>query len=227
MGQWPSLTSRRADNSSKPKPLRSVFYPWIVLLDALLTHGVPYLLLGETVRVRYRSATGANSRVRSVMSSESTTTFPDRVIKHIRIASPPETVWRALTDPLLALRWMSDEPLELDTDWTVGGPIVLRGVLHGRLRFENSGRVQAFEPARILEYTHWNSLSRRVLPDVPENHVVIRLDLMETEVGTEVELTLSRLGNYAVYGHMNYYWEVALVALKRQCESESTESPTP
>lgn len=159
------------------------------------------------------------------MSSESTPTYPDRVIKRMQIASSPAMVWRALTDPPRAVRWMSDEPLELDTDWTVGSPIVLRGVLHGRLRFKNSGRIQAFEPARLLEYTHWSSLSRRVLPDVPDNHVVIRLELLATQAGTDVELTLSRLGNYAVYGHINYYWEIALAALKRQCESESTESP--
>lgn len=161
------------------------------------------------------------------MSSESTTPFPDRVIKRMEIATPPAMVWRALTDPLRAVRWMSDEPLELDTDWTVGGPIVLRGVVHGRLRFKNSGRIQAFEPTRLLEYTHWSSLSRRVLPDVPENHVVIRIELLATQAGTDVALTLSRLGNYAVYGHINYYWEIALAALKRQCESEATRSPAP
>lgn len=160
------------------------------------------------------------------MGSESTATFPDRVLKRIAIASPAAVVWRALTDPLVAVRWMSDEPLELETDWTVGSPIVLRGVLHGRLRFKNSGRVQAFEPERVLEYTHWNSLSRRVLPDIPENHVVIRLELRATQAGTDVELTLSRLSNYAVYGHINYYWEIALAALKRQCEAESSASPT-
>lgn len=159
------------------------------------------------------------------MDSEPNIAFPDRVTKRIAIASPPTMVWRALTDPARAVRWMSDEPLELDTDWAVGGPIVLRGVLHGRLRFKNSGRIQAFEPARVLEYTHWSSLSRRVLPDVPENHVVIRLELHGTQTGTDVELTLSRLGNYAVYGHINYYWEIALAALKRQCESELAEAP--
>jgi uncharacterized protein YndB with AHSA1/START domain len=159
------------------------------------------------------------------MNSEATTAFPDRVIKRIEIAAPPAMVLRALTDPSRAVRWMSDEPLELDTAWIVGGPIVLRGVLHGRLRFKNSGRIQAFQPERVLEYTHWSSLSRRVLPDAPENHVVIRLELRAAAVGTAVELTLRQLANYAVYGHVNYYWEIALAALKRQCESELAGSP--
>lgn len=158
------------------------------------------------------------------MDFEPNTVFPDRVTKRIEIAAPPTVVWHALTDPAHAVRWMSDEPLELDTTWIVGDPIVLRGVLHGRLRFRNSGRIQAFQPESVLEYTHWSSLSRRVLPDAPENHVVIRLELQETAVGTAVELTLHQLASYAVYGHINYYWEIALAALKRQCESGLVET---
>ncbi|MEH6415943.1 SRPBCC family protein [Pseudomonas sp. CGJS7] len=146
--------------------------------------------------------------------------FPEQVEKRIRIDAPPARVWRALTDPHCVPHWMSDEPFQMSTDWTVGGPIVFRGTLHGRLRFTNSGRVLAFEPERALEYSHWNSLSRRVLPDLPENHAIIRLDLHADPQATEVRLTLSNLGNYAIYGHINYYWELSLVALKRCCESQ-------
>ncbi|MGO4262857.1 SRPBCC family protein [Lysobacter sp. TAB13] len=145
--------------------------------------------------------------------------YPDQVIKHIRIDAPPSKVWRALTVPSEAVAWMSDEPLELITDWIVGAPILIRGILHGRLRFENSGRVEAFEPERVLQYSHWSSLSRRVLPDLAHNHVVIRFELQASGAGTDLRLTLSNLGSYAVYGHINYYWEIALAALKRHCES--------
>jgi uncharacterized protein YndB with AHSA1/START domain len=157
------------------------------------------------------------------MNSEPQDLYPDRVIKRIDVDSPPAEVWRALTVPHQAVAWMSDEPLEMVTDWTPGGPIVIRGVLHGRLHFENSGRVEAFDPERILQYSHWSSLSRRVLPDSPENHVIIRLELQPSATGTSVLLTLSNLANYAVYGHINYYWEIALAALKRHCESTPTD----
>ncbi|MBT2749399.1 SRPBCC domain-containing protein [Lysobacter sp. ISL-42] len=124
-----------------------------------------------------------------------------------------------MTVPREAVAWMSDQPLELITDWIVGAPILIRGILYGRLRFENSGRVEAFEPERVLQYSHWSSLSRRVLPDLAHNHVVIRLELQPSIAGTDLRLTLSNLASYAVYGHINYYWGIALAALKRHCES--------
>jgi uncharacterized protein YndB with AHSA1/START domain len=149
--------------------------------------------------------------------------YPDQVTKHIRIDAQPSKVWRALTVPSEAVAWMSDEPLELVTDWIVGAPILVRGILHGRLRFENSGRVQVFEPERVLQYSHWSSLSRRVLPDLAHNHVVIRVELQPSDAGTDLRLTLSNLASYAVYGHINYYWEIALAALKRHCESPAAD----
>lgn len=145
--------------------------------------------------------------------------FPDPVTKSIQIQAAPATVWQALTDPARMAAWMSEEPLEVVTDWSIGGPILLRGVLHGRLRFENRGVVRVFERERALEYTHWSSLSRRTLADLPENHVGIRLLLHPAGDGTRLELKLSNLGHYAIYGHLNFYWEVSLAVLKRYCET--------
>lgn len=147
--------------------------------------------------------------------------YPDSIAKSIEIEASPATVWRALTDPLRMPLWMSDEPLTVEADWAPGGAVVSRGVLHGRLRFENRGTVRVFEPERVLEYSHWNSLSRRVLPDRPEHHVLQRFALRPAGAGTRLDLELRNLGNYAVYGHLNYYWEVALAALKRYAETGS------
>ncbi|MGH8080738.1 MAG: SRPBCC family protein [Lysobacter sp.] len=157
------------------------------------------------------------------MTSEPRPDFPERVEKRIDIDAAPSRVWRALTEPRQAETWMSDEPLQLTTDWSVGGPIAMSGVLHGRLRFRNTGVVEAFEPERVLQYTHWNSLSRRLLPDRPENHVVIRFELQPAANGTSLHLILRNLADYAVYGHINYYWEIALAALKRHCETAPTD----
>lgn len=144
--------------------------------------------------------------------------YPDPVFKRIDIAAAPAVVWRTLTDPMRAARWMSDEPLSLDTDWRVGRPIRISGVLHGRLRFANTGVVRAFEPPRLLEYTHYSSLSRRARPGAPERHAVLRFELAPDGAGTRVQLRLGELADYAIYGHLNYYWELALAALKRDCE---------
>jgi len=153
------------------------------------------------------------------------TDYPDPVVKRIDIAAPPAAVWRALTDPALAPRWMSDEPLRIDTDWRIGGPIRVSGILHGHLRFDNTGRVLAFDPPRRLEYTHYSSLSRRVRPDTPEHHVVFAFELEPDGAGTRLRLSLSHLCDYAVYGHVNYYWELALPALKRECERMPASAP--
>lgn len=123
--------------------------------------------------------------------------YPDPVLKRIDIAATPDAVWRALTDPALAQRWMSDEPLQLDTDRRVGGAIKI-GVLHGSLRFANTGRVRAFEPPRRLEHTFHSSLSRPALPDTPEHHVVFRFELEPAGVGTQLRLSLSNFSDYTV-----------------------------
>lgn len=143
----------------------------------------------------------------------------DTITKTIDIDAPPSLVWRALTDPHVMPAWMSDEPLEVETRWEIGGPIVLRGILHGRLRFENRGVVQAFEPGRRLRYTHWNTLSRRVLADVPENHAIFSFSLAPSAAGTRLVLELGNLMDAAVYGHLDFYWDVTLMELKNFCET--------
>jgi len=143
----------------------------------------------------------------------------DTITKIIDIDTPPSHVWRVLTDPHAMPAWMSDEPLEVETRWEIGGPIVLRGILHGRLRFENRGVVQAFEPGRRLRYTHWNTLSRRVLADVPENHAIFSFSLAPSADGTRLTLVLGNLTDQAVYGHLNFYWDITLMVLKQFCEA--------
>lgn len=59
---------------------------------------------------------------------------------------PPQTVWRALTDPAMLAQWLAPGRIEL----AAGGA--------ARLDFADSGtvidsRVSAFEPGRLLEYS--------------------------------------------------------------------------
>ena len=158
------------------------------------------------------------------VSSGALSDFPERVSKSVQIDLAPQQVWDTLTDTLRMPAWMSDEAFAVETDWRLDGPIVFRGVLHDRLRFENKGVVQAFDPPRLLQYTHWSSLSRRAMSDALEHHVVLRFELSASEHGTRLDLLLSNMNSYAVYGHVNYYWEITLAALKRYCESGATAS---
>ena len=143
-----------------------------------------------------------------------------QLIKTVHINTAPEKVWHALTDVGCIASWTSDEELTVTTHWEVGGPIVFRGTLHGgKLRFENKGVVHAFEPQRLIQYSHWSSLSRRAIPDSPENHVSIRFTLLPADDGTtQLELALGNLSDAAVRGHMEFHWDVTLPVLKRFCE---------
>lgn len=144
--------------------------------------------------------------------------IPAEVTRSVEIDAAPAEVWRALTDPPSIRAWISDDDIQVTTRWEVGGPILLRGNLHGEIPFENRGTVQAFEPERILQYSHWSTLSRHALSDAPENHVIFRFTLTPSGSGTRLDLTLSNLVDYAVYKHLDFYWGTTLVILKRYCE---------
>ena len=104
--------------------------------------------------------------------------------------------------------------LEIDTEWTVGSPFVVRGFHH--VHFENRGTVRTFEPGRALAYTQLSSLSR--LPNVPENHSVIRFTLAPHNDGTSLTLTLSEFPTHTIYKHLDFYWRTTLGVLKQFVE---------
>ena len=91
----------------------------------------------------------------------------------IDIDASADRVWQTLTDPDLVARYMHGTAL--DTDWTVGSPIVWRGDWQGK-SYEDKGEVTAFEPPRRLAVTHWSPLTGE--PDEPANyhHVTYELE---------------------------------------------------
>jgi hypothetical protein len=58
--------------------------------------------------------------------------------KTIKICGAPALVWDALTKPDLMKQWMSETPIDIITNWTVGNPITIRGPWY-KTRFENKG----------------------------------------------------------------------------------------
>jgi uncharacterized protein YndB with AHSA1/START domain len=135
----------------------------------------------------------------------------------VAIAATPAVVWRALTEPALMRRWMGEPEMqiEIETDWTVGGPFIVRGFHH--VRFEGRGTVRTFAPERALEYTQLSSVSR--LPNVPENHSVIGFTLTPQGNGTALTLTLGDFPTHTIYRHLDFYWRTTLEILKQLVES--------
>lgn len=72
------------------------------------------------------------------------------VHKNIQIHAPLDRVWEILTVPELIKQWMYPTELDIVTNWQVGSPFLVRGVLHG-IPFENKGTVLQFEPRNVLQ----------------------------------------------------------------------------
>lgn len=129
-------------------------------------------------------------------------------------------MWRALTDPALIRQWAAEPEtnLEVVTDWTVGGSIVMRGFHHAR--FENRGTVLEFEPHALLRYTHLSSISR--LPERPESYTEVAFRLSPSgEGGTSLTLELANFPTDSIYRHLDFYWRVTVEVFRRFVESRA------
>jgi uncharacterized protein YndB with AHSA1/START domain len=135
--------------------------------------------------------------------------------KTITINASASKVWVTLTEPQLMKQWMSEIPLEVITDWQVGDSFIIRGTMYKK-PFENTGTVIAFEPQRLLEYTHLSSLSK--LTDNPENYTKLSFRLTPADDTTELTLIISNFPTETIYKHLAFYWNVTLELLKRFIE---------
>lgn len=137
------------------------------------------------------------------------------ITKTITINASPATVWVALTEPAIMQKWMSEDEIEIKTNWQIGQPMIIWGHLH-RGKFENKGQVLQFQPEQLLQYTHLSSLSR--LPDEPSSYTVIAFRLLPVAAQTALTLTAWNFPTETIYKHWAFYWPVALSVLKRLIE---------
>jgi uncharacterized protein YndB with AHSA1/START domain len=131
----------------------------------------------------------------------------------ITIDAPRQRVWAVLTDPESVREFMFGT--ELETDWSIGGPIRWRGVWEGR-EYEDYGEILEFEPGRRLVNTHFSPLSGD--DDVPENRHTLTWTL--DDVGGATVLTLSQDNNATAKAaeHSKGMWDALVAKVKEIAE---------
>src|SRR5262250_2180892 len=104
-------------------------------------------------------------------------------VRHLR--GPIERVWAYLTDPKFLITWFSDG--------------VVADRVGGEVRFDMgaTGRVTAYKPPHLLEYT-WNEEEASV---GPVSNALVRWELSEEGSGVRLTLTHSRLPENEVLAH--------------------------
>ncbi|HWW39889.1 SRPBCC domain-containing protein [Pedobacter sp.] len=136
--------------------------------------------------------------------------------KTVLINATTPAVWDTLTTSSLIQQWTHDTPIEIQTDWKVGSPIIMSGDLHG-IPFSNSGNILAFEPNTKLSYSFLSSLSN--LPNIAESHCILEFNLIPQDQKTRLDLTISNFPDQVIRKHLELYWGPTLELIRKQAES--------
>jgi uncharacterized protein YndB with AHSA1/START domain len=137
----------------------------------------------------------------------------------VHIDASPSRVWDALTNPAKLKDFFFGS--DVITDWKVGAPIRFRGEWKGKT-YEDRGTIVAFEPPRLLSYTHWSPLSGT--EDRPENYHQVAFELQPLHGGTQVTLIQSSVDSSkapaeSARADFAKNWEKVLDGLKRVVEA--------
>jgi uncharacterized protein YndB with AHSA1/START domain len=136
------------------------------------------------------------------------------------VDSPPEKVWKALTDPDLVSQYFMGATVK--TDWQVGHPITFSGTWKDK-PFEDKGEILDFKPEKEMSYSHWSPLSGS--EDSPDNYHVVHIALANVGGATKVVLEQSNLNGRVTdtdrKSRADYEknWTVTLEGLKKVAES--------
>lgn len=110
------------------------------------------------------------------------------------IPAGPAEVWETLTSRKGMKAYMMGADVE--TDWSVGGPITMHGKVGGKT-FEDHGEVRSFLPERRLSYTHVSSAA-------PDSTQLVTFELTPREGGTEVTVIQENLNGRVEPGDLEH-----------------------
>ena len=131
----------------------------------------------------------------------------------LAINAPIAKVWDALVNPNMIKQYLFGT--NAISDWKTGSPIVFKGEWEGKT-YEDKGVILRLEPGRLLEYTYFSSLSE--LPDTPENHNTITIELSRRETHTFLSLSQDNSPTREAQEHSEKNWGMILGSLKKLLE---------
>ncbi|MCU1434900.1 MAG: ATPase [Pseudarthrobacter sp.] len=132
----------------------------------------------------------------------------------VTINTPASRVWEVITDPDAVKEFMFGA--DLNTDWTVGEPILWRGEWEGK-PYEDKGEILEVEPGKKLVHTHFSPLGGE--EDKPENYHTLTWTLEDQEGGA-TRLTLSQDNNATEEAaeHSRGMWDMLVAEVKKIAE---------
>ena len=132
------------------------------------------------------------------------------------INAPAEVVWDALLNPDAIRQFMFGATVS--SDWHEGHSITWSGTFQGK-RYEDKGTILRVKPLRLLQYTHFSTLSGKA--DRPENYHVVTVELTARDHhDTDVTITQERNDSREAKAHAEKNWASMLASLKKLLDSE-------
>ena len=133
----------------------------------------------------------------------------------VSIGAPAAKVWDALVTPQTIKQYMFGTTVV--SDWREGSPITWKGEWKGK-PYEDKGRILKIEPRALLRYSHYSPLSG--LPDTPENHHTVTIELSGQGSQTLVSLSQDNNASDEAREHSEKNWNAMLEGLKKYLEKD-------
>jgi uncharacterized protein YndB with AHSA1/START domain len=133
--------------------------------------------------------------------------------RSVTITAPAVEVWEALVTPATIKEYMFGATVT--SEWVVGSPIVWAGERQGRA-YEDTGIILEFVPERVLEYSHFSSLTG--MADLPENYHIVTVHLSDDGAQTQVSLCQDNNPTRQAREEAERHWSVILAGLKQIVE---------